>query len=81
MDEVGFGDLQVGIAGEDDVLALGEGAADGVEGFAPHHDGMAGGLFFEEFEVFGEVPRKGAIASDDAFGGHGNDGGEFHGFR
>ena len=61
---------------EDDVLASGEGSADGFEGGTAHEDGVAEGGAFEELEVFGEVPGEGAVATDDAVGGHGYDGGE-----
>ena len=61
---------------EDDVLASGKRSADGFEGGAAHEDGVTEGGALEELEVFGEVPRKGAVATDDAVGGHGDDGGE-----
>jgi len=42
----------IAIAGEDDVAALGERAADGFKGFTSHQHRMAEGGFFEEREVF-----------------------------
>lgn len=66
----------IGIAGEDDVLAIGQGAPDGFVGFAAHDDGVAAGGALEEFEVLGELPRKVATPADDAVGGHRDDAGE-----
>ncbi len=67
------------IAGEDDVLALGEGATDGFVGLAAHDDGVAAGGAFEEGEILGEVPGEVAASADDAVGGHGDDAGEVEG--
>ena len=64
---------------EDDVLASGKRSADGFEGGAAHEDGVTEGGALEELEVFGEVPGEGAVATDDAVGGHGDDGGEMRG--
>jgi len=68
----------VGIAGENDILAVGKRAADGVEGLSPHHDGMAGGGLFEKTQIFGKVPGETTVFPDDAVWGHGDNGGESH---
>ena len=64
---------------EDDVLASRERSADGFEGGAAHKDGVTEGGALEELKVIGEVPGEGAVATDDAVGGHGDDGGEMGG--
>ncbi len=47
----------VAIAGEDDVLSLGQRATDRIEGFAAHDDGVTAGGFFEKGKILGQVPR------------------------
>ncbi len=62
------------IACEDDVFAFREGAADRFKSFPTHQDWVAEGGFFEEGEVFGQVPREATIATDEAVRIHGDDG-------
>lgn len=65
---------------EHDVVSSGkrfaEAIDDGVEGVASHENWVAEGDFFEELEVFRQVPGQVAIESDDTVGGHGGDGDE-----
>ena len=66
----------MGLAGDDDVGAAGQGAVLGgeaVPGFAPHDDGCAECGAFEVCEVFGQVPGHFAVAPDGAVAGAGVD--------
>ena len=79
MDYLRAGCGPVRIAGEHDVAALGQGAADRLKSFAAHHDRVTACGAFEKCEVLGQVPWQRAIAADHAIGGHGDDGDEVHG--
>lgn len=68
----------VAVTCEDDTLALGERKADGVPCFSSHEDGVTASCAFEEFEVFGKVPRKIVSLADDSLRSHGDHGCEFH---
>ena len=79
VDHLCAGGGPIRIAGEHDVAALGQGAADRLESFAAHHDRVTAGGAFEKCEVLGQVPWQRAIAADHAIGGHGDDGDKVHG--
>lgn len=55
---------------EDNVTSSGQNPRERVEGLAPHEDGMIEGGALEELEVFGQVPGKSAVTTDDAIAGH-----------
>ena len=63
-----------GLAGEDPILASGEGFSDRVVGLAAHEDDMAKRGAFEKFQILGEVPRDAALEADRAVAGHRDDG-------
>ena len=66
----------VGVAGQDDILPVREGSANRVPCFAPHDDGVPGGVTLEELEVFWKVPGQATVFADDAICGHRDDGGK-----
>ena len=76
VDDGDAGMAPAAVAGEHDVLSLGQGSTNGIEGFAAHDDGVAAGGFFEKGEVFGKVPRQGVVAANDTFRGHGDNANE-----
>ena len=48
--------------------------------FASHDDGFAGGVGFEEGEIFGDVPRNCTPVAQHAVLRDGGNQGDFHGF-
>ena len=56
--------MEEGVAGDYDVAAAGEWAADGLEGLATHDDGVAFGRGLEVLEVGAEVPGHLAVEAD-----------------
>src|SRR5699024_9503626 len=58
--------LIVRVAGDDQVLAPGQGAADGLPGFAAHHNGVAQGGLFEMSQIPRQVPGQGIVVADAA---------------
>lgn len=57
-----------------DGLAIGQRLADGLKGFAPHHDDLTGGGGFEPLEILGQMPRDLIAVANDAIERHGGDG-------
>ena len=78
-DRHAFRGVRPGEEGDDDVVALGERAADGLEGHPAHDDGVAGGLLPEVFHIAREVPQQGVLAADGVIVGDCDDEALFHG--
>jgi hypothetical protein len=72
-DGLNAGDRRGG-AGEDDRGPVGEGFADGLEGFPAHDDDVASGHAFEPLKILGQVPGDSLAVSDNAVEGHGGNG-------
>lgn len=67
------GGMEVGIAGDDHVAAIGERPADFLERLPPHHHGVVDGEPLEMLDFVREVPGQPAIPTDDPVLGHGGD--------
>lgn len=63
----------IGVAGDDDVGAPGQRAAERFEGLAAHEDGMVQRQRLEVGEVFRQPPRQAVFDADDAVFGEGGD--------
>lgn len=73
------GVLPLGIAGDDDVAAVGQRPADRFEGLAAHQDGMPRGGAFEVGQVFRQMPGQGVADADAVVEVGGDDDGELAG--
>lgn len=57
--------MEVRVAGDNDVAAVGEGAfGERLEGVSAHHHGVAGGEFLEVLQVLGDVEQEVATAAN-----------------
>ncbi len=75
VDDINASVVPIAISGEDDVPAFWQGATNRLKRFSTHQHRMAEGGFFEEREVFRQMPRQSAASSDQAVRIHGDDGG------
>ena len=69
---------EIGLAGDDDVVAAVERLADRLVGLAAHDDGLAERELAEALEVGRHAPGQLAVAADDAVLRHGDDEGYDH---